>query len=52
MEEALKGSPIEKKISKIREMTSKQLQEDVNENFSKLLKKHRPAFVLVLKKME
>lgn len=50
MEEALKGSWIEKKISKILAMTSRQLQDDINKNLSKLSKSHRSAFVFVLNK--
>ena len=50
MEEALKGSPIEKKISKIQAMMVRQLQDEINKNLSKLSKSHRPAFVFVLNK--
>jgi hypothetical protein len=50
LEEALKGSQIEKKISKIRAMTVRQLQDDVNKNLSKLPKSHRAVFVFVLNK--
>lgn len=50
MEEALKGSPIEKKISKIRAMTVRQLQDDINKNFSELPKRYRPVFVFALKR--
>lgn len=50
MEEAPKGSRIEKKISKIRAMTVEQLQDDVNKNFSELPKKYRNVFVFALKK--
>jgi hypothetical protein len=50
LEEALKGSRIEKKISKIRAMTVRQLQDDVNTNLSKIPKSHRPVFVFVLNK--
>lgn len=50
MEEALKGSRIEKKISKIQAMTVRQLQYEVNKNLSKIPKRYRPAFVFVLNK--
>ena len=50
MEEALKGSWVEKKISKIRAMTVNQLQAEIIENLSELPTKHRVAFVFVLKK--
>jgi hypothetical protein len=50
LEKALKGSWIEKKISKILAMTSEQLQDDINKNLSKLSKSHRSAFVFVLNK--
>ena len=50
MEEALKGSRIEKKISKIRAMTVRQLQDDINKNFSELPERYRPVFVFALKK--
>ena len=50
MEEALKGSWVEKKISKIQAMTVGQLQYEVNKNLSKIPKKYRPAFVFVLNK--
>ncbi len=50
MEEALKGSRIEKKISKIRAMTANQLQDEVIENLSRLPTCHRAAFVFMLKK--
>lgn len=50
MEEALKGSWVEKKISKIQAMTVGQLQYEVNKNLSKLPKRYRPAFVFVLNK--
>lgn len=50
MEETLKGSRIEKKISKIRAMTVNQLQDEVIENLSKLPTNHRAVFVFVLNK--
>jgi len=50
LKEALKGSRIEKKISKIQAMTVRQLQYEVNENLSKIPKRYRPAFVFVLNK--
>jgi hypothetical protein len=50
VEEALKGSWVEKKISKIQAMTVNELQYEVNKNLSKLPKKYRLAFVFVLNK--
>ena len=50
MEEAIKGSWVEKKISKIRAMTLNQLQDEVIENLSKLPTSDRTAFVFVLNK--
>ena len=50
MEEALKGSWVEKKISKIRAMTANQLQAEIIENLSKLPTSHRAVFVFVLNK--
>lgn len=49
MEEALKGSWVEKRISKIQATTTIQLQNDIITNLSKISEKHRPAFVFVLK---
>jgi hypothetical protein len=50
LEEALKGSQAEKIISKIRAMNVRELQDDINKNFSELPKEYRPVFVFVLKK--
>lgn len=50
MEEALKGSRIEKEISKIRAISVEQLQLDINKNFNELPEKYRPVFVFALKK--
>ena len=50
LEDTLKGSQVDKKISKIRAMTIEQLQNDVNKNLSELSKKDRLAFVFVLKR--
>ena len=50
MEEALKGSQVEKRISKIRAIPVRQLRDDINNNLSKLSISHRAVFVFVLKK--
>jgi len=50
LEEALKGSRVEKIISKIRAIPVRQLQADVTNNLSKLAISHRSVFVFVLKK--
>ena len=49
MEEALKGSWVEKRISKIQATTIIQLQNDIIKNLGKISEKCRPAFVFVLK---
>jgi hypothetical protein len=50
LEEALKGSWVEKKISEIRAITVNQLQAEVIENLSKLPTEYRAVFVFALKK--
>jgi hypothetical protein len=50
LEEALKGSAVEKKISKIQVIPVEELQDDITKNFSELPKRYRPVFVFVLKK--
>lgn len=50
MEDAIKGTWAEKKMSKIQAMSYEDLQNEINDNLAKLSIPDRSAFVLVLNK--